>query len=159
MNYQYNDGGRSKYFKAKGVGDCAIRAIAIATRQDYLAVYDALKALNGGNSCRNGTPKLVDKKYLTDYGATKVNMNPPAGRGRWHVTTIDKVMKNYPDIRYILQVSKHLIAGQGDTIFDLFDDRPRDKGIYIMWLINATEEEAKAIQAQVSLGTARRFEL
>ncbi len=159
MNYQYDDGGRAKYFKAKDVNDCAVRAIAIATQQDYLDVYNSLKALNKGKSCRNGTPKVVDKKYLADYGATKVNMNPQTGRGRWHVTTIDKVMKDYPHIHYILQVSKHLIAGQGDTIFDTFDDRPRDKGIYIMWLINDTEEEAKSIQAKVSLGTARRFEL
>ena len=28
MNYQYHDGGRAKYFKAKDVNDCAVRAIS-----------------------------------------------------------------------------------------------------------------------------------
>lgn len=35
MDFVYNDGGRSRYFKAKSVGDCVTRAIAIATRTDY----------------------------------------------------------------------------------------------------------------------------
>nr|DAH56645.1 MAG TPA: hypothetical protein [Caudoviricetes sp.] len=157
MKYEYSDGGRSKYFKAKGVGDCAIRAVAIATQTDYLEVYNAFKKLNGGKSCRDGTPKVVDKKYLTQVGAVKINMNVPAGKARWHVTTIDKVMGKYPHIRYVLQVSKHLIAGQGDTIYDIFDDRPRDKGIYVMWLTNATQREAKEIQSKVALGDIKRI--
>lgn len=152
MNYQYNDGGRSKYFKAKHVGDCAIRAVAIATKKDYLEVYNAFKALNGGKSCRDGTPKTVDKKYLDMIGAVKIKMGVPAGHCRWHVTTIDKVMKKYSKVRYVLQVAGHLIAGQADTIFDTFDDRPRDKGIYTMWLINATPTQAAAIQAEVEKG-------
>ena len=68
MEFIYNDGGRSKYFKAKNVGDCAIRAIAIATDKDYKEVYNDLKKLNNDVSCRNGTPKKVDKKYLTQLG-------------------------------------------------------------------------------------------
>lgn len=68
MKWVYDDGGRSKYFDAKDVGDCAIRSIAIATGKDYLEVYNDLKALNGGKSCRNGTPKKVDKQYLLNNG-------------------------------------------------------------------------------------------
>ena len=157
MKYEVNDGGRSKYFKASNVGDCAVRAIAIATETDYKVVYDALKKLNGGKSCRDGTPKAVDKMYLASVGAKKINMNVPAGRARWHVTTVDKIMADYPNIRYVLQVSKHLIAGKGNTIFDTFDDRKRDKGIYIMWLVNATEAQAKAIQSRVAVGDKKMF--
>ena len=56
MDWVYDDGGRSKYFKAKDVGDCVIRSVAIATGRDYLEVYNEIKALNKGESCRNGTP-------------------------------------------------------------------------------------------------------
>ena len=35
MKFIYDDGGRSKYFKAKGVSDCVTRAICNATGKDY----------------------------------------------------------------------------------------------------------------------------
>ena len=40
LAFQYNDGGRSRYFKAQKVGDCVTRAFAIATGKDYKEVYD-----------------------------------------------------------------------------------------------------------------------
>ena len=39
--FNYNDGGRSKYFKGKG-GDCVTRAIAIVSGIDYKIIYDRL---------------------------------------------------------------------------------------------------------------------
>ena len=36
----YNDGGRSKYYQLEKVGDCVIRAIAIATETDYKEVVE-----------------------------------------------------------------------------------------------------------------------
>ena len=45
MQFVYSDGGRSKYFKAEGVGDCCARAIANATGLDYKEVYDSLNEL------------------------------------------------------------------------------------------------------------------
>ena len=45
-NFIYDDGGRSKYyrmkFKSDRVGDCVIRALAIATGGDYKSVRDEL---------------------------------------------------------------------------------------------------------------------
>lgn len=41
MEFKFNDGGRSNYFKGKG-GDCVTRAIAIVTGKDYKEVYDIL---------------------------------------------------------------------------------------------------------------------
>lgn len=46
MDFVYNDGGRSKYFKGNA-GDCVTRAIAIATGFDYKEVYDNIKDLVG----------------------------------------------------------------------------------------------------------------
>ena len=45
MKYNYNDGGRSQYFKGDA-GDCVVRAIAIASSLDYKKVYDDLHKLN-----------------------------------------------------------------------------------------------------------------
>ena len=42
MDFVYSDGGRAaEGFKGKA-GDCVVRAIAIATEQRYVAVYEAL---------------------------------------------------------------------------------------------------------------------
>lgn len=35
-----SNGGRSKFFKAKEVGDCAVRATAIASGRDYKEIYN-----------------------------------------------------------------------------------------------------------------------
>ena len=48
MKYEFNCGGRHKYFNCKcqlkkyAVGDCTIRAISIATGTDYKVVWDSL---------------------------------------------------------------------------------------------------------------------
>ena len=44
MEFKFNDGGRSKYFKGF-TGDCVTRAIAIATGLDYKKVYDDLNEM------------------------------------------------------------------------------------------------------------------
>lgn len=53
MEFVYNDGGRSKYFRASGVGDCVTRAICNATGKDYKEVYDRLKILAKKRICQN----------------------------------------------------------------------------------------------------------
>lgn len=49
--FQYNDGGRSKYFKGRG-GDCVTRAIAIVTGIDYKDIYNRLA--DGNSNQRAG---------------------------------------------------------------------------------------------------------
>jgi len=129
MKFIYDDGGRSKYFKATNVGDCVVRAIAIATKTDYKEVYDALKKINGGKSCRNGTPKNVDKKYLKEIGWV------------WHPTmTIGSGCKVHltddelPSGRLICQVSRHLVAVIDKVIYDTFDcTRDGNRCVYGYW--------------------------
>lgn len=116
MKFIYNDGGRSKYFKADKVSDCAVRAIAIATGKDYMEVYDDLKKLNNGKSCRNGTPKNVDKKYLTNLG------------WEWHPTMlvgqgckVHLKEDELPNGTLIVAVSKHLTCVKDGIIYDTYD--------------------------------------
>lgn len=95
-------------------------------------------------------------------GGIKIKMSVPAGTSRWHVNSINEVMHDYPHINYCIRVSKHLIGVRDETIFDLFDDRERDKGIYNIFLFGASEAEAAEIQARCSKGAGsktRRFYL
>lgn len=139
MKFIYNDGGRSKYFKGKqAVGDCAIRAIAIATGLEYIKVYDDLKALNNGVSCRNGTPKKVDKKYLTQLGWV------------WHPTmhigqgcTVHLDADELPAGTLIVQVSGHLVCVKDGVVYDTYDcTRGGNRCVYGYWT-NAADEVKK----------------
>ena len=71
MKFNYNDGGRSKYFKGQA-GDCVTRAIAIATRMDYKEVYNLVakkvEAITGTKSARNGVPKKLTKQIMKELG-------------------------------------------------------------------------------------------
>lgn len=129
MEWKFNDGGRSNYFKADKVGDCAVRAIAIATGLDYLKVYEDLKTLNGGKSCRNGAPKKVDKKYLTQLGWT------------WHPTMlVGQGCKTHlkedelPKGTLVVQVSGHLTCVIDGIIYDTYDcSRNGTRCVYGYW--------------------------
>lgn len=121
MKFVYDDGGRSKYFQAKNVRDCAVRAIAIATGKDYLEVYNALKQLNGGKSCRNGTPKKVDKAYLKSIG-WKWNPTMKIGSGCQLHLDADEL----PSGTLIVQVSGHLTCVKDGVIYDTFNPSLRD---------------------------------
>lgn len=72
MTYVFNDGGR-KAAGFKGVaGDCGARAMAIALKLDYKAVYKELAQANADHGCaksaRNGINKDVYAEVLKRYG-------------------------------------------------------------------------------------------
>ena len=157
MNFVYNDGGRSNYFKATGVGDCAVRAIAIAAELDYKKVYDDLKELNFGRSCRNGTPKTVDSKYLKRLGWVKLKNICGIGVGiRYHLNDYDlkPFFKKYP--RMVLQVSKHLTAIVNGELNDTYDcSRDGERAIYAIWV----PKDQVAEEDSVTVKKKRRFVL
>lgn len=128
MKHVYADGGRSKYFKAKDVGDCAVRAIANATGKDYLEVYNAMKALNGGKSCRNGTPKKIDKKYLTSLG-WKWHPTMQIGQGcRVHLWDDE-----LPDGVLVVQTAHHLTCVKDGVLYDTWDCSAPTRCVYGYW--------------------------
>ena len=129
MEFIYYDGGRSNYFKARHVRDCAVRAICNATDKDYKDVYNDLKRLNKGVSCRNGTPKKLVKKYLTELG------------WRWHPTmtigsgcTMHLTESELPKGVLIVQVSRHLTCVRNGVIYDTYDcSRDGERCVYGYW--------------------------
>jgi len=117
MDFEYSDGGRSKYFKAKSVGDCVVRSIAIATKQDYKETYNALSRLMGkGNSPRNGVSKKIIKKYITSIGWEWVPTMKIGQGCKVHLNN-----KELPRGRLIVSVSKHLTAVIDGVIYDTYD--------------------------------------
>ena len=129
MKFVYDDGGRSKYFKASNVSDCAIRAISIATQKDYKEVYNALKELNGGKSCRDGTPKKVDKKYMMSLG-WKWTPCMTIGSG----CKVHLAEEELPKGRLVVSVSGHLVAVIDGVIHDTYDcSREGSRCVYGYW--------------------------
>jgi hypothetical protein len=136
MEFQQNDGGRSKYFKGEA-GDCVIRSIAIATGKDYLEVYNDLFELNKkqkgrlrGASPRDGGTKMrTIKKYLEKLG------------WKWHATMkigsgcqVHLRKEELPAGRLIVRASKHLTAVIDGVINDTYDpSRNGTRCVYGYW--------------------------
>ena len=117
MEFIYDDGGRSKYYKAESVGDCAVRAISIAMNRDYKIVYDDLKRLNDNKSCRNGTPNSVIRKYLIENDWKWV-ATMKFGQGcKVHLCS-EELPENET---LIVSVSKHLTCVKNSILYDTYD--------------------------------------
>lgn len=129
MKFIYEDGGRSQYFKATEVGDCVVRAVANATGLDYMKVYDDLKELNDGKSCRNGTPKKVTKAYIQSLG-WKWKPTMLVGQGCKVHLNEDEL----PSGTLIVQVSKHLTCVKDGVLYDTYDcSRDGTRCVYGYW--------------------------
>lgn len=143
MDWVYDDGGRSKYFKGE-TGDCVVRAIAIATEQDYKAVYDDLAAMHnaryGTKSARNGTHRDDIKKYMADRG------------WKWHATmgigtgcTTHLRDGELPGGRVMCSLSRHIATVVDGVLHDTYDStRGGTRCVYGYWTAPAKPRRRKA---------------
>ena len=128
MEFNYNDGGRSKYFKGQNVGDCVTRALAIATGKDYKEIYDRINQLAKKESvkrhrghkksqARNGVFKETWKKLLDELGWVHVST---CGIGcREKVKFVDGALPSKGT--FIVQLSRHLTVLKDNVINDTYD--------------------------------------
>ena len=125
MKFQYNDGGRSAAGYKGDAGDCATRAIAIATGKPYQEVYDALNTLikskrqtkrMRGTSARTGTPKGIERDYLTSLG-WRWTPTMQIGQGCKVHLKADELPRGC----LVVSVSKHLVAVINGVIHDTHD--------------------------------------
>jgi len=132
MKHLYNDGGRAAAGFKGTTGDCVVRAIAIATGQDYQTVYDDLfkaqknfastgrsaRARNAAKnpSPRNGVHKPVYKNYLLELGW---NWLPTMSIGSG--CTVHLRSDELPSGRLIVCVSKHVTAVIDGVLQDTYD--------------------------------------
>ena len=130
MEWIYNDGGRSKYFKAGRVNDCVCRAISIANDMDYMEVYKlietyAKKEKSGKttkSSPRNGVRKDTTRKILESLGWKWVATMSIGSGCKVHLTPDE-----LPSGTIIVSVSKHVVAVKDGVIYDTYDPS-RDEG-------------------------------
>lgn len=129
MKFQYNDGGRSKYFKAATVGDCVTRAIAIATGRDYKDIYNTIRRMLGYTP-RNGVRKADTKRAMEAFG------------GHWHATmTIGSGCTTHlrdgdlPNTgKIVASCSGHVVAIVDGVINDTYDpSRGENRCVYGYW--------------------------
>ena len=130
MKFNYNDGGRSKYFKGQ-VGDCVTRSIAIATGLDYKEVYDTVKDLLQ-HTPRNGLSKKETRDIMEYFGFTWVSLMTIGGGCHYHLRDDD-----LPSGTIICQVTKHVTCIIDGVINDTFNpSRDGTRCVYGYWYID-----------------------
>lgn len=168
MEFNYNDGGRSKYFKATNVGDCVTRAIAIATGKDYKEVYNRLNEMAKKESTkrhrghkrsqsRNGVFKETWKRYLKEIGWVH-HKTCELGSKAKKVKFIEGALPS--EGKVIVQLSRHLTCLVDGVINDTYDCSKKDyydfdgnlitndeRCVYGYWTA-PTEEELASRKAQ-----------
>jgi hypothetical protein len=138
--FQFNDGGRSLYYKGKG-GDCVTRAVAIASGLDYKEAYDALakgnasqrKSKHDKGTRRKTALRGIDtkRKWFKDYMASLGFVWVPTmqiGEG----CAVHLCQEELPSGRLVVAVSRHYTAMIDGVIHDTYNpqrtwSRP-DKG-------------------------------
>ena len=166
MEFVYNDGGRSKYFKATNVGDCVTRAICNATGLDYLQVYNRLKELAKGESVKNhrghrkssvrdGVFKETWKKYLDEIGWKHVITTYIGQEEKVHLNE-DELPKNQV---MIVQVSKHLTCVKNGVLYDTYDcTRGGNRMVYGYWIAPTQKEIDERKQQEEECRRLKEFQ-
>lgn len=136
MEWVYDDGGRSQYFEAEHVGDCACRAIAIATERDYKQVYSELarmqKAQGRKRSARNGVTIDNVRKYMENHGWRWVPTMKVGQGCKVH-------MRKYelPSGRIVCRLSGHVAAVIDGVLHDTYDcTREGTRCVYGYWTMD-----------------------
>ena len=132
LDFNFNDGGRSLYFRADKVGDCVVRAAAIASGRDYKQVYDLAKQINRGTP-RNGLSKKSVRTLMSALG------------GVWHSTmSIGSGCTNHlrrgeipMSGRIVVSLSGHCCAVVDGVINDTYNcSRGGSRCVYGFWVFS-----------------------
>jgi hypothetical protein len=134
IGFARDDGGRAAAGFKGSAGDCATRAIAIATETDYREVYDALAgfrhALTGKpRSAREGIPRKAYDAYLELLG-WEWTPTMRIGTG----CTVHLRADELPAGRLVVRVTRHLTAVIDGVVHDTADpSRDGTRCVYGYW--------------------------
>lgn len=132
LQFNKNDGGRSLYFKADGVGDCVTRAVAIASGKDYKEVYDLIFRLTK-KTPRNGVTKAGVKKVMAALGAKWVPLMEIGSGCKNHLRAGEIPMQG----NIVCNLSGHVTAVVNGVINDTFDpSRGGMRCVYGYWVFS-----------------------
>jgi hypothetical protein len=135
----YDDGGRADAGFKGGTGDCAVRAIAIATELPYRDVYNLV-----GDACKNEKPSKTRRGISHPRtGVHSVTMQKVMAELGWRWTptmrigsgcTVHLDPNELPDGRIIVNLSRHFAAVIDGTVYDLHDpSRGGTRCVYGYW--------------------------
>ena len=140
MEWKHDDGGRlAAGFKGQ-TGDCAARAVAIATGMPYREAYDLCnryaaeerpsKRRRGHSNARTGMHSATMRKLLADLGWRWV---PTMGIGTGATVHLDA--EELPAGRLIVRVSRHFAAVIDGVLHDIHDcSRETTRCVYGYWV-------------------------
>lgn len=140
MEWKYNDGGREAAGFKGSTGDCACRAIAIATGRPYQEVYDALNTIGateragkrkrGKSNARLGVYATAVRKYMASIGWKWV---PTMGIGTG--CKVHLRAGELPMGRIVTCLSKHYAAVIDGVLNDTYEDtRGGTRCVYGYWM-------------------------
>jgi len=140
MRFARTDGGRAQagFTENDKIGDCAVRAIAIATEIDYRVVYEELLDIQDQMLAKKMRRVKNRKQYAAyakalgtlDHGVYKFVSHPYLLNLGWHWTAtmaigvgckVHLTASELPAGRLIVKVSKHLTAVINGEIHDTFN--------------------------------------
>ena len=126
MRFNYNDGGRAAAGYKGKAGDCACRAIAIATGLSYKDVYDLIneyakrertgKRKHGKSSAREGVYMSTFKKIMKDLGFVWVSTMSIGSGCQVHLDE-----NELPGGVIVCRLSRHYVAVIDGVVNDTFD--------------------------------------
>ena len=139
MHTIITDGGREDAgFFGKNARDCVCRAISIATKQDYKAVYDNLNKFSElerprGSKKRShantGVQKATIRRYMESIGWTWVPTMKIGSGCKVHLKK-----EELPSGRLVVSVSRHLVAVVDGVVYDNHDpSRGGTRCVYGYW--------------------------
>ena len=102
--------------KEKKVGDCTVRAISIATNQDWESVYLDL-CLQGYTMCDMPSSNEVWGKYLIDKGWKHHHLKDDCP----YCYTINDFCDDHPDGIYIVATGSHVVCIREGIYYDIWD--------------------------------------
>lgn len=126
MPFKKNDGGRAAAGYQGSVGDCTVRAIAIATGKPYQEVYDDLFELNRNSRWRSPSGKRSPRDGNTNMKTIRAYMESLGWRWvpRMKIgsgCTTHLAADELPAGRLVVRLSRHLCAVIDGVINDTFD--------------------------------------
>ena len=139
IRFVYDDGGRAAAGFKGATGDCAARAVAIATEMPYREAYDLInrhsknerpsKRRKRISSSRTGVHRVTFNKVMTELGwSWTPTMQIGSG------CTVHVRNDELPSGRLILNLSRHYAAFVDGVLRDTYDDsRNGTRCVYGYW--------------------------
>lgn len=113
--------------KGRKVGDCAIRAVAVATGLGWDEAYKQLSSAGFYYKCAMNDIEAVDI-VLKDNGFKVGTIKVQKGEKR---PTVSEFARNTPEWYCVLRVANHLVASGRGNYVDIWDCG--DKSVYKYW--------------------------